>query len=136
MTAAVDTTLNTDTDYVKMTGASFPWALSYQDNVTWSTDEFILPHAGYYMVSFWAGFLLPAASTRIGVKYIINDTAPYSTQKLIARSASTNDIASTSAMSIIGPVNANDTLGIYVASTVTGNITLQDGGLMVAYLHA
>ena len=136
MTAAVDATLNTDTDYTKMTGVAFPWTTAYIDEVTWNTDEFVFSSPGYYIVSFWGSFKIQGINTFMGVKYAINDTAPYSVQKLVTQASTANDIRSISASSIIGPVNVADTLSIYLASTNSTNITLQDGGLMVAYLHA
>lgn len=136
MTAAVDATLNTNTDYVKMTGAAFPWVASYTDNVTWSTDEFVFSSPGYYIVSFWGAFKIAAINSFIGIKYAINDTAPYSVQKLITQSTTANDYRSLAASSIIGPVSVADTLSLYVASSTTSNLTLVDGGIMVAYLHA
>lgn len=134
--AAADATLNTNTDYTKMTGAAFPWTVSYTDNISFATDQFTLPYGGYYLVSFWGSFKVAAINTFMGIKYAINNTAPYSVQKLITQSTTANDIKSLSATSIIGPVSANDTLSFYIASTNATNITLQDGGVMVGYLHA
>lgn len=134
--AATDATLNTDTDYVKMTGAAFPWTNYYSHNVNFSTDKLILGFAGYYITSFWGAFKMADNNQFMGVKYVINDTVPYSTQKLVTRAGAANDIRSISATSVVGPVNANDTFSIYLAGTISGNITLQDGGLMVAFLHA
>lgn len=136
MTAAADATLNTNTDYTKMTGAAFPWTVAYTDNISFTTDQFTLPYGGYYLVSFWGSFKVAAINTFMGIKYAINNTAPYSVQKLITQSTTANDIKSLSATSIIGPVSANDTLSFYMASTNSTNITMQDGGVMVGYLHA
>lgn len=136
MTAAVDPTLATDTDYVKMTGASFPWSAIYTDNMPFTTDQFILPYTGYYMVSFWGTFKIAAINTFMAVKYAINNSTPYSVQKLITQSATANDLRSLSAMSIVGPVTAGSTLSFYLASSTSTNITLQDGGVFVGYLHA
>ena len=135
MSAAADATLNTNTDYVKMTGAAFPWADNYSHGVTFSTDKFVLAQPGYYIVSFWGAFLVAAINTFIGIKYAINDTTPYSVQKLISQSSTANDYINLSATSIIGPVAANDTISMYLASSNATNITLKDGGLMVAHLH-
>lgn len=136
MTAAVDATLATNTDYVKMTGAAFPWSLYYQHGIVFNTDKFTLTYPGYYIISFWGTFQIAAINTFIGVKYAINDTAPYSTQKLITQATTANDNKTLGATSIIGPVNANDTLSLYLASTNTTNVTLKDAGLVVNYLHS
>lgn len=136
MTAAVDPTLNTNTDYVKMTGAAFPWTNQYSHGVTFSTDKMVLTQAGYYIVSFWGAFLVAATNTFIGVKYAIDDTPPYSVQKLISQSTTANDYKNMSATSILGPVTAGQTISMYLASSNPTNVTLKDGGLMVAYLHA
>lgn len=136
VTAAVDPTLNTDTDYVKMGGASFPWLTAYSDNISFATDQFTLPYDGYYLVSFWGTFKVAAINTFMAVKYSINNTPPYSVQKLITQAATANDLKSLSATSILGPVTAGDTLSLYLASSTSTNITLQDGGVMVGYIHA
>lgn len=138
MTAAVDPTLNTDTDYAKMTGAPFPWAVTYTDNITFDAvnDQFTLPFSGYYLVSFWGSFKVAAINTFIAVKYAINNTVPYSTQKLITQSTTANDIKTLAATSIVGPVVASNVLSFYLASTTATNVTLQDGGVMIGYIHA
>lgn len=134
--AAADATLNTSSDYTKMTGAAFPWAITYTDNISFTTDEFTLPYAGYYLVSFWGTFKVAAINTFMGIKYAINNTAPYSTQKLVTQATTANDIKSVSATSIIGPITAGSTLSFYLATTTATNVTLQDGGIMVGYIHA
>lgn len=127
--------LTSDASYVKMTGVGFPWVQDYAHGVSVSTDKFILTQPGYYIVSFWGTFLIATNNAFIGVKWALNDTAPYSTQRLVARASAAGDYKSVSATAIIGPVNANDTLSMYIASDTSGNVTLQDSGVMVAYVH-
>ena len=136
MTAAADAALSTNTDYTKLTGAAFPWTAKYTSNITFSTDKLIVPFAGYYIVSFWGSFLIDVVNTFIGIKYAINDTTPYSVQKLITQAATANYIKLLSATFMVGPLNANDSLSLYLASTKAANVTMKDGGFMVAYLHA
>jgi len=134
LVAAADATLNTDTDYSKLTGASAPWANQYSDGVTFATDHITLVNAGYYMVSFWASFLIASNNNFIGFKYALDSTL--STQKIVTQSATLNDRRNISATSIIGPVTANQQLSMYIAGTIGTNVTMTDCGLMVAYLHA
>ena len=136
VTAAVDSTLNTNSDYQKLTGVSAPWSSVYQHNTTFSTDKIVVAFSGYYILSFWGALKVATNNNFVGIKYAINDVAPYSTQKLVSQAVSANDIFSLSATSIIGPIAANSSISIYIAASLGGNITFQDGGLMVAYLHA
>ena len=134
LVAAADATLNTNTDYAKLTGASAPWADSYSDNVTFTTDHLTLISPGYYMVSFWASFTIASVNNFVGFKYALDSTL--STQKIVTQAATASDRRNVSATSIIGPVTANQALSLYVAGTIGTNITMTDCGLMVAYLHA
>jgi len=134
LVAAADTTLNTDAQYSKLTGASAPWANQYSDGVTFATDHITLTNAGYYMVSFWASFTIASINNFVGFKYALDTTL--STQKLVTQAATANDRRNVSATSIVGPVTANQQLSMYIAGTIGTNITMTDCGLMVAYLHA
>jgi hypothetical protein len=135
LVAAADATLNTNTDYQKVTGAGGPWVNTYTHNISFTTsDSLTLTRGGYYIVSFWASIKVASTNNFIGVKYGINGSL--STQKLVTQSSSANDRRNLSAVAIVGPVTANDVLSMHVAGTIGTAITFEDAGLMAAYIHA
>lgn len=135
MTAAVDPTLNTNTDYVKMSGAGFPWAASHQEYVTFTGSDLVIQVAGTYMINFWSSIKVAAINTFIGVKYSVNNTIPYSVQKIVGQSTTANDIKNLSASGIIANLAVGDTISLYLASTATTNVTVQDAGMIVSLMH-
>jgi hypothetical protein len=132
ITAAVDATLATDSDYVKVTAG---WSLAHARGVTLNVDEIVVPVSGTYFITFWADILVPLTNNFVGVKYAINDTAPYSTRKVIAQSQSTSDFINLSASGVVASLSANDTLSVYVAGTKTDNLIVQEAGLIAMLLH-
>jgi len=134
LVAAADTTLNTNAQYSKLTGASAPWASSFAHLVTFNTDSLTAPKAGYYLLSFWSSVLIASNNNFIGIKFGVNDVL--STQKIVTQSSTASDRRNMSATSIIGPVPLGGEVSIWVAGTIGTAITMQDAGMMLAYLHA
>lgn len=132
VTAAVDATLATDSDYTKVTAG---WTLAHGDGISLNVDEVVVSVAGTYQIMFWADVKVPTNNNFIGIKYVINDTAPYSNRKLIAQSTSANDILNISGMGVVVNLNANDTISIYTAATKTDNLVFQEAGVVVILLH-
>ena len=132
VTAAVDATLNTDSDYVKVTAG---WSLAHGDGITFNTDEIVVPVDGDYHISFWADILTPSTNNFVGIKYAINDTPPYSTRKIKAQSQSANDYLNIAGMGIVTSLSANDTISVYIAASKTDNLVVEEAGLVVFLLH-
>lgn len=131
--AAADATLNTDSDYVKITG---DWSVGHVDGITFNTDELVVPVAGGYEVFFWADILVPKNNNFIGIKYAINDTTPYSTRKIISQSNTTNDYLNMFGAGIVTPLAATNTISMYIASTQADSLIVQEAGLVVKLLDA
>jgi hypothetical protein len=131
-TAAGDATLATDTDYVKITAG---WALAHGDGITLNVDEMVMPYDGDYYVSFWASVKVPTINNFVGIKYAVNDTAPYSTRKIISQSQSANDYLNISGTGIVVSLTAADTLSMYIASTKTDSLVVQEAGLTAFLIH-
>jgi len=132
VTAAVDATLATDSDYVKITAA---WTLAHGENVTLSTDKIVVGVGGTYFITFWADVLVPLTNNFIGIKYAVNDTPPYSSRKVIGQSQSTSDFLNLSASGVVASLSANDTLSVYIAATKTDSLIVQEAGLIAILLH-
>jgi hypothetical protein len=125
---AVDATLNTDSDYTKIiTG----WASGHVDGgFVFSTDELIVPYDGEYEVAAWFSIQCPSNNQTIGLKYAINDSAPYSLQKLIGTAAAANHVMNMAGHAFV-TLSALDTLSIYIASDLAGDPTVLEGGMIV-----
>ena len=135
VSAATDTTLNTDANYVKITGAGAPWVATHQRFVTFVTDKLQVQVPGIYFINFWCSGVISANNTRIAIKFAVNDTAPYSVPKLATRSTEVNDTRNLAASSIITSLAVNDSLSLYVAASGATNVTLQDAGFSVILLR-
>lgn len=131
LTAASDATLATDSDYVKVTTG---WSTGHVEGITFNVDELVVPEAGEYEVSFWASIKIATNNATVAVKYAVNDTTPYSTRKVMQRSDAANDITCLSAVGIVTGLSASDTISMYVASDLTGNVTFQEAGILVKLL--
>lgn len=128
VTSAADSTLNTDSDYVLLTGNGAPWQaddLNLMRGVTFNTDRMTITVAGIYKLEFWAvikGF--PSNSAAIGVKYRLNGNT-LGPAKAVIKSNSTGDYGNISAFGIT-QLSPNDYLQIMVASTTTGNLLFEN----------
>lgn len=128
---AADATLNTDSDYTKIiTG----WSAGHVDGgVTFNTNELIVPIAGEYKLSMFMGMSLPSNNQKVGVKYAINDATPYSLSKFVATAAAAGDYVNLAGCTIV-TLAANDTVSLYLATTLAGDPTVLEAGMMLELL--
>lgn len=131
VTAAVDATLNTDTDYTKVTAG---WASVHVEGMTFNVDELVATVAGDYRVDFWCSVKVALNNNFIGLKYAVNDTAPYSTQKIKTQSVTINDYRNMFASGIV-TLTVGQTISMYVAASKTDSLTFEEAGMQVSLLH-
>jgi len=131
VTAAVDATLNTDSDYVKITAG---WTGPHLHNMSFNIDEMIADIAGHYELFFWASIKIPSINNFIGLKFAINDTTPFSAQKIVSQSATAGDYRNISGSAAVD-LSATDTISIYIAASKTDNIIIEEAGLNMVLLH-
>lgn len=131
VTAAVDPTLNTDTDYVKITAG---WAKTHGVGITFNTDEVVVRQTGHYLIHFWADMLIPSINNFVGIKYAVNDSPPYSPQKLKSQSATSNDYRNLAGSGYL-TLTAGDTVSVYLAASKTDNIVVEEAGLVIYLAH-
>lgn len=129
--AAVDPTLNTDTDYVKITAG---WAVTHSSGITFAIDKLQVSVGGDYQMNFWGAVKIPLNNNFIGIKYAINDTTPYSLQKIVTQSATTNDYRNVFASGVI-TLSANDTISVYIAGSKTDSPIIEEAGMQMVLLH-
>jgi len=126
VTAAADATLNTNTDYVLLTGTGAPWASENLVGVSFTTNRLTVPVTGFYKIDLWSTIVgWPSTATKVSAKYRVNGTT-FSTRHPMARSPSTTtDPGELTGFGHI-MLNANDFIQLYIASTVTGGLILSD----------
>jgi hypothetical protein len=136
MAAAVDGTLNTNTDYVLFTGTGAPWALGTPSlGITFLTDRVIVPVAGIYQIELWStitGF--PTNTAKVSVKHRINGGA-FSARHPIAKSNSAGDAGNLNGFGLV-TLAANDYIQLYLASTAAGGLTFSDVNVTINLIRA
>ena len=137
VTAAVDSTLNTNSDYVLFTGTGAPWAASGLEfgGITFSVDRLTVPVSGIYQIDLWStisGF--PTNTAKISVKYRVNGGS-FSTRHPLVKSNSAGDYGFLGGFGLI-PLNANDYIQLYIASTATGGLTFADVNTTIKLIRA
>lgn len=124
---AADATLATDSDYTKVITN---WQAGHLEGITFNTDELVIPINGEYEIHGWANISLPSNNQRVGLKYAVNDSTPYSTQKLVGTSAAAGDIVNVSGAAII-TLASTDTVSLYIATDKAGDPTVLEAGLLI-----
>lgn len=127
MTAAVDNTLNTNTDYILMTGTGAPWASeNLFGGVTFTTNRLTVPVTGVYKIDLWSTIIgWPSGASKVSVKYRVNG-GTFSTRHPMGRAPATaSDPGELTGFGHIS-LNAGDFLQLYAASTVSGGLIFQD----------
>lgn len=132
LTAAVDPTLSTDTDYVKATTG---WQAGHLTGINFNTDELEITVAGDYEINLWASFEIAVTNSLIGVKYAINNTIPYSPRKILNKAKTTTDINNLFGIGIAPGLQVGDVISIYIASDTNTNVTGREVGVTMKLLH-
>jgi hypothetical protein len=126
VTLAADSTLNTNTDYVLFTGAGAGWASENLYGVTFTTDRLTVPVTGIYELKFNGTVkTFPTNTAAVGVKYRVSASA-YSTRNAFAKSTAAGDQDTIHFSELVSLV-AGDYVQIYVASSASGNLVIEDG---------
>lgn len=127
VTAAVDATLATNTDYVLLTGTGAPWAAEPVNfGVVFSTNKLTVPVTGVYKVDLWSTIIMwPNTAAKLSVKYRINGGTFSTRHPMVKSPATVTDPGELSGFGLT-QLTAGDFLQLYVASTHTGNLTFQD----------
>lgn len=126
LTAAVDATLNTNSDYFPVTGTGAPWIVSsVASGVTFVTDRLVAPATGVYKFEVVANIsAFPTATAKVALKYRTNGTS-YGTRRFSTKSAGASDSGQI-VLSETLILAATDFIQLYAASTATGGLILED----------
>lgn len=135
VTAAADSTLNTNSDYVLLTGSGAPFINGTSDGVVFSTNKLTMGSAGIYELSFWANISsYPNNTGKIAFKFKVNGTT-FSTLNVIIKANSAGDHGLVCASDLI-QFAATDYVQLYVASEATGNLTIHNLNLTAKMIKA
>jgi hypothetical protein len=133
LSAASDSTLNTDSDYVKVGSI---WQTALVNGITYSNSYLLIAQAGLYHAQFWTSFHCSVLNTLVGFKYSSDDTnLTLDPRKLTRKSGAAGDVGSVAANSIAS-LAAGAKISIWAAADKACNITLVDGGLVLQLLKA
>jgi len=135
LTAVADTTLNTASQYTLLTGSGAPFADDLEDGVTFSVNKLTVNHSGVYDLNFWAcitGF--PTNTAHVAMRFRINGTT-FSSMKVVAKSNGAGDDGIMAACDLI-ELSANDYIQLYIASSATGNVTINNAALTMKMIKA
>lgn len=126
VTAAVDSTLATNSDYVLFTGAGAPWVSeSLFGGMTFLTDRLIVPVTGVYRIDLWANIVsYPTNTAKIGAKYRVNG-ATFGPRNVVTKSNSAGDFGQLNGFGLAS-LNAGDYVQLYIASSATGNLIISN----------
>lgn len=120
------------TNYQKLTGVGVPLAGELLFGTTFSTDTLTLPTAGVYRIELQASMSALPTASKVGFK--VQQNASLIARKAVTSGTTTDSRTVFLQMYITAAIN--DTLSAYVASTVTGALTLSDFALSAELIRA
>lgn len=122
LTAAVDGTLNTFSDYIKMT----LFSAGELDKLTFASNQLTIPTSGggLYLVDTYMTIATNTVNTNVAIKFAINGASGVS-RRPRSFLATTGNYYSLSANGLVRLADA-DVISLHIASDKTANITVQD----------
>lgn len=124
MTAAVDPTLSTDSDYSQITGIFNATPDGENSGITQQTNTFTIAISGIYRIEVWASVATSVNNTQMALKFGINGVIGLGRRpKLFIR-----NVAEVHTLGAFGyhHFNAGDVISLWAASDKTCNLTFND----------
>jgi hypothetical protein len=132
VTGAIDTSLDTSSDYVKTTAGL--WTTGELSGVTFNaTGGLDVLTTGTYEVSFWVTYAF-STSTVVAFKFSLDDTNTNLNTRKVSRKIGTGGDVGAAASSWYKALTAGDKISIFVAAAAGGNLTIVDAGLNIQLL--
>jgi len=124
VTAAVDSTLATNSDYSQITGIwnSIPHGIN--NGITQQTNSFTITKTGAYRIEMWANVTSSVNNTNVAVRFAKNGVITLA-RRPRAYIAAANDRINMSAHGF-AELTAGDIITLWIASDKTSNITIED----------
>ncbi len=129
VTAAGDTTLNSDGDFTVL---DISLTTENLVNMGSTSNSLVMQASGLYLIDFWANVKASVNSTKFSLKFVVNDT------DFVARGpkltcVTAGQIYNMSANGIHN-FNSGDTLKVYIAADKSADITIEDMTFQLLYL--
>lgn len=121
ITAAVDSTLRTNTDYKEVI---LSFGFEGVEGMSSGANYMQITEPGYYMLDFWANAKASSNNAAFAAKFMVNDTT-YGTRRPIIQMPTAGELHNISANGF-HPFNAGDQIKLVIASDLTTNITIDD----------
>ena len=134
VTAAVDSTLATNTDYIQVTGIFNATPDGVNSGITQQTNSFTIDKAGVYRIEFWGNTKSNTNNTQIAFKFAIDGVLGTARRpKIFMRN--TGEVHNGGAFGY-AHFDAGDVITLWMASTVSADITIEDlvfGAMAIRY---
>jgi len=124
VTAAVDPTLATNSDYIQVTGVWNAIPHGFNNGVTQQTNSITINRKGVYKIAMWANMTSGTNNTIIAFKFAINGVITL-VRRPKTKIGSSGDTENLSAYGF-AEFAAGDVITLWIAADKTANITLQD----------
>ena len=133
LTAAADSTLYTNSDYVLMT----QWVAGETGGVTYAANGLTVPTTGEYTLSTWFNQTSSINNVLVGVKFAVNGVIPTAgTVPTLRRKFGTGaDVGSLSGSKLVS-LTAGDTVTLYIACDNSATITTSDAVVDLSLVKA
>jgi hypothetical protein len=133
LTAASDSTLYTNSDYVLMT----QWVAGETGGVTYAANGLTVPTTGEYTLASWFNQTSSINNVLVGVKFAVNGVIPTAgTVPTLRRKIGTGaDVGSLSGSKLVS-LTAGDTVTLYIACDSNATITTSDAVIDLSMVKA
>lgn len=127
LTAAVDSTLNTFSDYVQLTG----WVAGELDKITFASNQLTVPAGGggLYLVEAYMNVASDTINTQVAIKFAINGVSGVARRPRHFM-ANTNTFYNLAASGIVRLADA-EAIDLYIVSDKTVGVTVQDSSFLL-----
>lgn len=134
LTAASDSTLHTDSDYVKIPAAR--WAASAEEGITFNVSGGYLtvPATGQYEISAWLSLSSNTVTSTFGIKFSKDDTNTTLGPRPIVNLCSTANTVHNLAASGFANFTVGDTISMWIACDKSVDVTINDAQLTLFLL--
>lgn len=123
-TAAVDSTLLTNSDYTQVTGIFEAVGGGINRGVTQQANSLTVNRTGAYEIMLWASVSSSVNNTNVAFKFAVNGVISL-VRRPIARLDVANQISTLCANGLVN-LNSGDIVTLWLASTTTANIRILD----------
>jgi hypothetical protein len=124
VSAAVDQTLLTNSDYIQVTGVYDSTSSGFRNGATVGTNSLTVNRKATYKLMAWSSLTSSVSNTNVSFRFAVNGVIVM-TRRNRARVGTSGDRVGFAAHGFI-PLNDGDTVTVWIASDKAANITIED----------